>query len=390
MVQWTGRPRGLPTNPTFHGCRGEPEPRMASILLRHLNRFVALTALCLISLPSAAATRHAPADYPTIQAAIDAAVTGDEVLVEPGTYLENLDTHLKHINLKSTGGPDVTIVDGRSLGRALIIGGGGLVEGFTFQHGYDVLTGGGIYCPPIVSGDTTAIRSNVIRNNSAAGGKVGEGGGLAVLGAFIFVENNQITDNYAGGEGGGIVTYGGLVFVRNNVLRNNHADLGGGAASVHASKFSGNLVDANFGLAFGGGVLAHGGTIEHCTIVNNRSGRGAGIYFVESGIGRHNIVARNIGPGIDWNCDISTLECNDLWANGTPISPCVPDTVGGRNFSADPLFCDPAGADYRISAASPCAAAGPSGCVLIGAFDIGCGAVPARREAWGTIKVRYR
>lgn len=33
-----------------------------------------------------AATLHVPADFPTIQAAIDAAVAGDVVLVDPGSY----------------------------------------------------------------------------------------------------------------------------------------------------------------------------------------------------------------------------------------------------------------------------------------------------------------
>ena len=42
------------------------------------------SALMLPALPAAAATIRVPADRPTIQLALDAAVAGDRVLVAPG------------------------------------------------------------------------------------------------------------------------------------------------------------------------------------------------------------------------------------------------------------------------------------------------------------------
>ena len=44
---------------------------------------------------------HVPADYPTIQEAINAAVNGDTVLVSPGTYVENINFRGRNIVVAS-------------------------------------------------------------------------------------------------------------------------------------------------------------------------------------------------------------------------------------------------------------------------------------------------
>ncbi|MFB3138923.1 MAG: hypothetical protein ACE10B_06860, partial [Phycisphaerales bacterium] len=54
---------------------------------------------------------HVPGDYRTIQEAIDAAMDGDEVEVHPGTYFETIDFLGKAITVRSSDGPQVTIID---------------------------------------------------------------------------------------------------------------------------------------------------------------------------------------------------------------------------------------------------------------------------------------
>jgi len=58
-------------------------------------------SLALVASPVKGSTIRVPEDYPTIQAAINAAVTGDVILISPGTYIENLLITGKAITLTS-------------------------------------------------------------------------------------------------------------------------------------------------------------------------------------------------------------------------------------------------------------------------------------------------
>ncbi len=51
-----------------------------------------------LAVDAPAAVLHVPAEYPTIQAALNAAAnTGDEILVAPGTYREAINYHGKAV-----------------------------------------------------------------------------------------------------------------------------------------------------------------------------------------------------------------------------------------------------------------------------------------------------
>lgn len=145
-----------------------------------------LTAFVLISGTTSSATIYVPDNYPTIQDAIVAAVTGDEIIIRPGTYVENIDFIGKTISLKSESGPHVTTIDGgqpTNPDRGSVVsiesgeGPGTLLEGFTITNGSgnnDVnqnYYGGGVLC--YYSSPT--IRNNIISGNTASNGY---GGGI--------------------------------------------------------------------------------------------------------------------------------------------------------------------------------------------------------------------
>jgi hypothetical protein len=82
------------------------------------------------------------ADFTSIQAAVDAAMDGDTVLVYPGTYLETgalvINLGVKSVSIISSAGADVTIVDGEDARGGLFLEGSqGLdtvIQGFTFTR----------------------------------------------------------------------------------------------------------------------------------------------------------------------------------------------------------------------------------------------------------------
>ena len=57
--------------------------------------------------------------YECIQTAIDDAADTHEIIVAPGTYVENINFHGKAITLRSSHGPDVTTIDGQQTGTVV-------------------------------------------------------------------------------------------------------------------------------------------------------------------------------------------------------------------------------------------------------------------------------
>ena len=88
--------------------------------------------------PLFGADLNVPADYTTIQAAIDAAEDGDRILIAPGAYDEFLNAGTKALTLVGTGGSAQTVIDANGdSGTLLLVDGASSfgIEGITFRNG---------------------------------------------------------------------------------------------------------------------------------------------------------------------------------------------------------------------------------------------------------------
>ncbi|NVM56921.1 MAG: hypothetical protein HWN51_02210, partial [Desulfobacterales bacterium] len=171
-----------------------------------------------------------PADYQTIQAAIDVAVDGDTVLVADGTYTDegnrDIDFRGKAIIVCSENGPENCIIDCQGLGRGfyfqtnedrdLVIDGFTIINGRTDKMRYGAGIGSkGMTAP--------TIRNCVITGCVAQNG----GGGIASSGAQVV--NCVIFGNYAGWAGGGVWTdHSSMEIINCTIVDNSARDYASG------------------------------------------------------------------------------------------------------------------------------------------------------------------
>jgi len=164
-----------------------------------------MTAVALLALGAVlgapAATIHV---YPgaSIQAALDMAGTGDEVLVHPGTYAERINFHGKVVTLRSSDGPDVTTIDGQQSGTVVTCGTaagpGPVLDGFRITGGQGS-NGGGMF----IVGASPTVRNCVFASNHAQ-----YGGGVFVQSGQPLLTGCVFTQNSADGSGAGVYFYG--------------------------------------------------------------------------------------------------------------------------------------------------------------------------------------
>lgn len=234
---------------------------------------------------------NVPEEYSTIQAGINATTIGDTVLVQHGTYTENINFNGKNIVVGSlflttgdTSHISRTIIDGNQNGSVVTFENGEnlntILCGFTITNGYNN-HGGGIRC----FDSSPCICHNIITVNQAY-----QGGGIKCSNSNSRIDHNRISwnSNWAGqiSAGGGIYVWESDLIISENEFASNTSDRHGGAIHVERSNslIINNIITGNSSGNIGGGIccyVASTGNIVNNLIFNNTAPVGGGIYLNE-------------------------------------------------------------------------------------------------------------
>ena len=247
-------------------------------------------------------------------------VTGDTLLVLPGTYAETVSVGSKGLQIVSTDGANSTVIDAGGGGSAVsFVGTEGtqaVLDGFTVRGGTGTLdslgytAGGGIYAEDaIVEIARSTVRANgarygggayfencvaeVVRcrfdKNDTGSAFLPRGAGLYVTGGSLFVKNSRFQNNTCGqpfvspGRGGGMYVDDADVTINRSVFADNLAEAGGGGLAGGPSQptqapltVSRTIFRRNEG-QFGGGMeLGSLADVANCRFESNRASSTSG------------------------------------------------------------------------------------------------------------------
>jgi hypothetical protein len=318
-------------------------------------RLAAVALIGWLAMWARAGTLDVPAQYPTIQAALDAAGAGDTIVVQPGTYAEALVLPAFDVTLTAPGGPDVTVVDATGLGTSAVTipnveSTPALIEGLAITGGAGTLVGserwgGGVL---LCGGGRATLRDCRITGNSAL---VGYGGGISVgcgggPGGKLTLEDCEVSGNVAS-SGGGLSAFFSVIeaptLVRCAITDNQAVSgHGGGLYVVGSGDMQDCLVADNDALG-GGGMYVYLGSFSftRSTFQGNSAVYGGGLVVSSSSPGVRGLTFIGNSATSSGGAVSLSSSCDCLYCWPISVANCLfsGNTTAGAPYSIDAWQC---------------------------------------------------
>jgi len=302
-----------------------------------------------------------PADFTTIQAAINAAWHWDVIQVQPGTYYESIYFNSLAITVTSTNPFDPDIV-----AATIIYAAGQYAVTFDFMEtGDSVLTGftitnHGILClaasPTISNNVIQACSDRAIMGQYAAEPDIlyntiqnNTGGGIE--GCNGLIASNLITANSGNiPGGGGLLNCDGEI--SGNTISGNIVDNHGGGLSGCDGEISGNVISNNIARDGGGGLYGCNGTINNNAIYDNTASGNSSTYGGGlagcNGTISGNTISNNTAIANGTTCGGGLYQCNGTISDNI-ISNNTSGSTNATAFGGGLYQCDNAISGNTIS-----------------------------------------
>jgi hypothetical protein len=396
------------------------------------------------------AALRVPEDYSSVLAAVDAAASGDSVLVGPGTWTHT-DTRVVNINGQSlpitagaflkpgivvlgVSGPAVTVLQPEP-GAGLIHvipGAATFVEGLTIRadQGVEVSQGSRLELMDcwLFDSSINAVALSASAHASLRNCRIEDNSWNSPLSSALEVQSSrlEIYDSEIRGNVGkhAVWVFGSEQVIMEGCVVSGHKNFGACKfdtvldLQVRNSTFLDN-VDAGAGA--GVDAIDSFGVVEFCLFARNAAQAGGGMAMVRGSVrvenstfyacdaqigsamsisgndpGMHNnIIAYSTGQygAVDrtQGNNHPATGCNLFWGNEVQDYSTVGTwTPSATDVYADPEFCDPDSDDFTLHSSSPGASGVTPACGTIGALGVGCGSVSIESTSWGRIKGQYR
>ena len=298
--------------------------------------------LSVLSTPLCSDTINVPADFPSIQDAINASVDDDVIVIAPGVYNESV------INVPA---------------KNITIQGSTFADGFLATTVNHVTGAGWVFR---INGNDGAANP-VIKDLRITGGNSPEGGGIwirdsdaTVIGCVI--SGNRAYDEFGGG-GGGISVLSCSPTITECTFNENSAPQGGGFFATSGAPTLTRCTFTNNWSYYAGGAIAIGFgtdlTLNDCTISGNTAGRVGGALW-ESGSSttctlNSTTVCENLPTNLSGSFSLSEDSCEILSCVNCPsLAPSpsgnTPTTgaccLGGKCVTTTQSDCETAGGTY--------------------------------------------